>query len=311
VLIPELRKPFTDASQAVLGHARGDEVPLLPYRFYKSLRAEFQAAAHEQLVTLGFANLIGWMAYTIYDDFLDEEGEPLLLPVANVCLRELTLLFQNIVPQGNEFHAYVTAVMDRIDGANAWELTHRRLKKGEHGFSVPEVFAEDPGNTKLAERSLGHALGPLAVLSMGGCNPASSEAKSVERFFSQYIIARQLDDDAHDWVEDLSRGQLNSASVIVLTAWRAADATRTIVRPEDIPELQKLFWDELIVPIAEQMQYHVAEARRALAELTIMSDTTGLLRLLSPIERSAERVLREQRDTLAFLSVFSGAPPSG
>lgn len=73
-----------------------EDVALLSYFFNEALGENRKKVPREILVKLGLVNLYGWLAYTIYDDFLDEDGRPETLPVANVCLRELTIILSNI-----------------------------------------------------------------------------------------------------------------------------------------------------------------------------------------------------------------------
>jgi hypothetical protein len=76
-----LRAGFEAMATQVLADARGQEIPLLPTVFWQACGAP-PGVTEEQRRVLGTANVLGWMAYTVLDDFLDEEGKPPLLPVA-------------------------------------------------------------------------------------------------------------------------------------------------------------------------------------------------------------------------------------
>ncbi len=63
------------------------------------------------------------MAYTTYDDFLDGNGQPILLPSANMALRNLTNLQKQTLPENQAFQQEVRQIMDRMDAANTWEIS--------------------------------------------------------------------------------------------------------------------------------------------------------------------------------------------
>jgi hypothetical protein len=176
----------------------GDEachITLTPFFFSQALGNNGSRIGDELLTALGAVNLYGWIAYTIYDDFLDEEGDVAKLSVANVALREVTGVFESILP-GTGFVNYAHNVMDMIDSANTWEVTmaRNRIKKSDN---LKDIQLPDWGNLeKLSARSFGHALGSIALLYSLGFYDLSPEVKNLEKFFKSYLIAKQLNDDA-------------------------------------------------------------------------------------------------------------------
>jgi hypothetical protein len=91
------------------------QIILLPYFFKKSLGSFASSVTDECISNLGAANMFGWMAYTIYDDFLDGEGSVALLPVANICLRESDEIFRLILPKESGFAEFSKNIFDTID----------------------------------------------------------------------------------------------------------------------------------------------------------------------------------------------------
>ncbi|MFA5935930.1 MAG: hypothetical protein WC787_03700 [Patescibacteria group bacterium] len=261
-------------------------IPLMPALMTSGLLGG-EMIPDETLVRLGMANVYGWMAYTVYDDLLDGEGDPHALSTANSCLREVTSIYAMGFPEPS-FAGLVKEVMDNIDGANQWELVHCRDVTHLPDYGDYEM---------LALRSFGHALGPLAILYTLGYATSSPEMTAMNDFFKHYFIARQMNDDAHDWQEDLRRGQVNSVAAMILKG--------STIEADRFEELEVRFWHEVVQDVAAHILKHVGAAREALTALPI-KQTDAFEDLLAPVENAAQDAIHQQRETLAFLSTYTG-----
>lgn len=252
------------------------EIPLLSYHFARLLCTPHDIS-DDQIRLLSVANTLGWIGYSIYDKLLD--GEPLLsqLPLANACVRQVHQILHDVLP--NQY-PIVERILSGIDTATSWEHAHCKIG------NVP-----DYGDYHvLAEKSLGHALGPIMICMMQH-RPLQSEY--IEIFFRHYLIARQLHDDAHDWIEDLGNGFVNSVSA------------RMISITADIPLLQELFWEGIIDDVCADIMTHTASARTILKKVTVVTEVTFLEALLIPLEQSAQQALRERDSTRRFLKAIA------
>lgn len=294
---PELRDNTAAMLTDILGHDNDKQIILLP----QMTAHVFGLATDRQLLMqLAMVNLWGWMAYTIYDDFLDGEGRPSLLPSANVALRQLTAILGAIMPRNQVFHTEVTDILNRLDGANAWEVTHCRgvLKRGRL------YITELPDYTdywQLAERSLGHTIAGLGVLYAAHVPDQTVDA--LKQFFTQYLIARQLNDDAHDWQQDLSHGHVNAVGVRILRRWQAdrGSLEQGIDLKQEAENLNLIMWEHVIQEASADIDAHIASARQALKAFPQGSKTESFDRLLTPLERSARRALDERNNAIGFI----------
>ncbi|MFH1175680.1 MAG: prenyltransferase/squalene oxidase repeat-containing protein [bacterium] len=280
---------------------RDRQITLLPYLFKKSLKRGNEISS-DLAIQLGFANLLGWTAYTIYDDFLDLEGDSKMLSVANVALRELALIFGSLDISGVK--DFFTKIMDKIDSANGQEVSKCKLEN--FVFSEREnVFGD---YSILAEKSLGHCLGCVAILLKLGFKENSSEIKKLMDFFSHFLIARQLHDDAHDWEDDLRRGYVNSASALTLNEAGKArgkkENQKKIDLKKDLKHLQEIFWENTIIQICKLVLAHLKEAEICLSELTCLEDISIFKDFLANLKNSAKKTLRQQKDVKNFLNNF-------
>lgn len=298
----------TCALDVLKKHLQSDtdkQIVLMPYFFKISLGTQGRSISDSLLVCLGLANLYGWIAYTIYDDFLDNEGHVPHLPVANICLRELTRIFSNTLSNNETFPCFYNSILDRLEGANMWEVLNCRLhisnKKKHIQYIIPDY--SDP--RKLADRSLGHALGPLAILFELGYNDFSAEVAGIIDFFTYYLAARQLNDEAHDWEEDLRNGHVNAvAARIIAHAYEKNTSLKDL--EHDIGIFQELFWYEIVQDVCDEMTEYIKKAEASLEKLSIIEDSSLLQKFLDSVKSSVEKTRKERADSLLFIETFSG-----
>ena len=291
--------------EKIVARDAGRQITLLPSLFARSLGAEtYERVGRQALVDLGTVNLYGWLAYTIYDDFLDNEGDAELLPVANVCLQHLTLSLAAILPEDPDFAKTWKDVMNGIDAANAWEASHCRVLLKDGGFVLPVALSDFGDHTQLAARSFGHALGPIAVMHLAGRAGDAESMNAVRTFFRHFIIARQLNDDAHDWEDDLKKGMINSVSVGILDIWRTRNASVESVSFEsEGAALQAICWEEVMPGVCANILDHTDKAQEALKRLALPY-ADSMETLLDEPRSSAKKALHERAEALKFLQAY-------
>ncbi len=302
-----LEKDLEEQTRKILSKVikadKDKQIVLLSYFFKNSLSQKGENISNKMIKQLGLANLYLWMAYTIYDDFLDEEGDPKLISTANVCLREFTSIFNKILPLESKFYSFFHQIMDTLDSANTWEATHCRTLVSGSKLYLPENIPDYDNFNKLSERSLAHALGPAAILFSLGYTENSREVKNLILFFKHYLTARQLNDDAHDWEKDLKIGQINS---VVAEIFKKLEHQTVLNFEKDIAKLQRIFWFEMINDISNKVLEHVEAAKKSLKSISILTDISPLEKLLIPTENSAKKAIKKQKETVKFLEAYKG-----
>ena len=255
----------------------------------------------QTLEYLNRGSLEGWVAYTIYDDFWDQEGEPALLGVANVAVRRTIASFQEALPGSQTFHRLVITTLDRVDGATTWEVTHARAAL--RGEAIILESLPDYGNyAQLAERSWGHSLAAIGALMAAGYAADGLVVQQLQRFFHHFLIARQLCDDAHDWDDDLSHGRLTA--VVTLLLGYDNPPTGEIWAKGQRQQLQQRFWQQTIIEVAALVQTHTKAARLALVACSAVRDSRVLLGWLESIERSIRKALDERQEVERFMTTY-------
>ncbi|HSA83959.1 MAG TPA: class 1 isoprenoid biosynthesis enzyme, partial [Patescibacteria group bacterium] len=261
-------------------------IPLFPYLFYQTLGIEKEKIPPLVLEKLGMINIFGWIAYTIYDDFLDGEGNPVLLSIATFSLRAAIDVISSF--DNKEIQQLFFSAFDIVDAANAWEITHCRDR-----YHIPKRFP----SVKLAEKSFGHIVGPLAILILLGITKENKEYQYIKTFFIHFLIAKQLNDDAHDVFVDLKKEQITP--VVALLLKKASEKKK-----QTFSALRQLFWGEVIEEVCHLIYDHVKKARRALQQSSIIQDKTYLEEMVAVYEQAATTALEERNKTRAFLKSY-------
>lgn len=274
----------------ILKNDTTSQIPLMPYYFYQSIKNKNKKITKHILIQLCTANILGWIAYTIYDDFLDEEGNPLFLPTATIALRKLTSIYDTFSFKKKRIQKLFHSILNTIDNANTWEVDHCRIK---NGACINTNFEQ------LANKSIGHGMGPFTLLLLSGYTQESREFKLLYTFFKQYLITKQLNDDAHDWEEDLKKGHLTP--VLSLLLKKAEE--KGIVKK--IKNLRELFWREIIQEVCALIYDHAKKAKFSLRKLSVIIDPTMLELLLEKNVLSADKALEEQKEMNAFLQTYT------
>jgi hypothetical protein len=284
-----------------------------------SVAYEFRAALYESGRTvpadiaeqLSLANLYGWMAYKIYDDTLDGGNSSSLIPCANFFLRTLAEIYTSLGARNKGIRSLFNETMDRIDNAYAWEQKYCAISV-EEDDPLPQGLPPFGDYQILADRSIGHAMGPLAELLFVGCAADSEEYKNTELFFRHYLIARQLHDDAHDWADDLLRGRVNSIGALVVHHFQERHPHgENMPITKMIPALRKLFWEDILDSGARMIAFHITAAREAREKASFLADVDFMEDALRELETAARRAVKERDEALIFLNDYSASRPSG
>jgi hypothetical protein len=295
----DLRRTTLQALAKLAGSDNATEIIGLPEHFNRSLLKPLRPVSDSFLENLSLANLYGWLAYTIYDDFLDEEGQPGLLPAANVAMRNALQSFLGTLPANQPFQNIVRGVFNTIDGANAWELAFCRFKRQNDIIYIGKL-PDYENLSVLAERSLGHTLAPIAILSAQ--KTTGPPLRQTQRALSSYLIVRQLNDDLHDWQDDLSKGRITYVVARILSGLAIKPGDYNLLQL--LPEARTQFWYKTLPDACREMRRYVKFSRQALAQAGIFADTNVISRLLDGIEASIEDSLAQQGQAENFLKHY-------
>jgi hypothetical protein len=297
-----LRSGFDEIVQKIITADHSGEIRLVSSFFVESLSKEMRAFWHdEDIQALNKANFHTWIAYTIYDDFIDDEGSPSLLPVANTSHRKALAQYHAQAYGNGDARMLVDETFDRMDAANAWELQYCRFPVDARTITIG-TLPDYKDNTVLAERAGAHILGPLLV-ALRDTTISRQQYSHLRRGLEQYLIARQLNDDIHDWVKDLRAGQCSP--VVRFLLQEANIEAGSYASDELIESLQNTFWQSGLEKFSLEILEHTKAAEGYLRKSNVIKDDSIFIhKTLLPIEQSARKAMTKHRKEKSFLASY-------
>lgn len=282
----------------------GHQITLAPYLTYKALGSP-KTIKRPFLISLSAATACGWMAYSLIDDVVDASSNQNLLPLALILQREMMYRLNSTLSTTSRFPNLVRDTLDQMDKALQNEKSQFGLDSSnmDQPISQWQLPAPTP-DTTLSDRSIGHALGPIAVLIKAGHPYDSTEARALTQFFRHYLAARQLSDDAHDWLEDLHQGQINSVSLPLLQQAQKLPIGSHLFN-EIIPQLETLFWEQTIEQICDRITKQLDAAQVALEHCTSFVQPAVFHALISNERRTNDETLEQRFQARQFIATYS------
>jgi len=283
------------------------QMSLMAYYTRQALGEKGKKFSDELVAELGLANIFFWTAFIIYDDFWDEDeaANPRLLPTANLLARNYVDFFSSFLSAQTGFRDFFRELMDGLDAANTWETIHCRAKIQGSKFIIPASLPDyDDYDLKYRPAS-GHILGPTAMLVHLGYGLDSAETQNLISYFKNYLIAMQLNDDTHDWQEDMQRGHLSPVVTMMVRDWQNKYPDKKEIDLEkDLEELRQIFWFKTIVQVCETAILRTEKSRQALRAMTILENPAPLAHFIDITENVARKALDEQKKSTDFLREF-------
>lgn len=298
---PELKNNAARILKRILKRDKDMQIILLPYLIAGSAN---EGEIEDQVVReLSAISLWGWMAYTTYDDFIDEHPDRILLPTANLCMRRMLLKIIETLPKNHLFQAEAIQIIDYMDAANAWELANCRFSV-EQGVLRLNKLPGYKNYWQLANRSLGHTISGLGVLYALGFESNSLQMQALRKFFKHYLIARQLNDEAHDWEEDLRAGHVNAVATKILRKRLQISPLKSLDLDKEMAELRSIMWENVIASMSKKINFHVDQARLSLNSLAADFNIEPLNRTLDPVEAAAKESLYRRNQAQDFIAAL-------
>ena len=287
-------KPINGASQQehlnLKNSRQSQEISLLPLWFIKSLAIKLNKKYYNLAIDLGKANFYLWLAYKIYDDILDGESGVSLLPTANLFFKNFIVIFKK-QRLGYEWDKFLDQIINELENQNYQEFCVSQ-KYSKQTTVYPKSFNFKKEASCLYKKSMAHATGPLAILLKLKVDSSTKEFKTIFSFFKNYLNARQLDDDIHDWTADLKRKKI---SPVIIFLMKKID--NKIKNKEDLETLKRIMLNVALPEMSKQLSIFINNANNALRESILIKEPKYLQRLTSPIIENIAQT-EKQRDAL-------------
>lgn len=279
----------------------------MPLYMREALGSRGAMFSNTKVAELGVASAFFWTSFIAYDDFWDEDeaADPLHLPAANFMARHFIRTLTSTLPNNAAFTAYVHGMMDRLDAANAWEVAHCRMKVEEGDVLIPETLPAYEDFSIKFYPAAGQCLAPVLMMVELGYEIDGPEITALVDYFTHYLVAMQLNDDMHDWKEDLARGHISTAVAVLLLEWKRAYPERAgISLAADENELEELFWERVVDPLCTCVLERAERSRAALTKVGL-ENPEPLVRFIDAVEGSARHALQVRATGTELVAALS------
>ncbi len=295
--LPELAVSYLEKLKQTDKH---HHIALFSTHFAHSISAS--ATSPPLLQTLGEATIWGWLAYTTLDDVIDEMARPSLLPLSCTALSKLHSIYRHHFSTSPQFLELYDHLLHTMDAAMARELLLARATVTNNTLALPNSLPDYSDITVCAEKSIGHAIGPLAVLFDLGYDRYSQPVQLWLEFMHHYLTAKQLHDDAHDWEEDLKLGHLTP--VVMLLLEDLTPSSSVVLDEKALTKLRLRFWQYTIDEVSTLITEQLDQARQAITHNTVITKPQLWFSLLDKIDHSTQKALVERDNALQFIAQY-------
>lgn len=297
-LNPEIQKQGLKFLEKIISTDKHEEISQISTYILKSIVKSPSKDELELCQLLGAANIYAWMAYTIYDDFIDEEGDVNLLSLANIMHRHSYEIYRMHLPL---MKTLVNEHFDSVDNSNLWELNNCRAKIDNNYIILSRIPNYENG-LFLAERAIGHVLGPKVLIKNHSIHPAQESL--VYEAFNKYLIAKQINDDLSDWESDLRNGHLSFVVSKLLESSNVRSGRYEI--DELIVKLKSVFWRTVFQDCINISIKNIDESKKYLSNSNVFLDNNIFFeKVLQPLKLSLDKALRLHINEKQFLKTYA------
>jgi hypothetical protein len=232
--LPTLCGPFLEE---LLGGSFARIVALLP-----SWLTELLPVPEAAAMRLGAAQLFGWWHVALRDGVLDGQMTPDALLGGQLALLRALDIYRELGAMELPSWPRLAELERRAAAAYAREVASRPVA------GVVDRAALAPWGAELiAERGASLHFAAYVQMDLCGLSAADGRRAAIDGALRALVIARQIGDDAGDWLDDLRAGRLNYVSATLAQRVLAEDHTMalTVERLAGRHVGMEPFWDEL------------------------------------------------------------------
>ncbi|MFZ1249929.1 MAG: hypothetical protein WAR37_00545 [Candidatus Microsaccharimonas sp.] len=212
--------------------------------------------------------MLTWLAYSLYDHVIDEKTDILNVPIANILSRTAQDTYRKSGVRPED----ISKIFTITDTANIQEI-------------ITTIYNSTDQKLLLPERSIAHITGPLHIATLIDRRYYSKVYKAL----SYYCAARQLNDDLHDWVEDLHAGRITYVTSLLIEESDIDPSSLTLNRLTFL--LKRQFFETTLSRCLNEI-IELCHKSRSILESTILKEGSEFNgRFIRPIEDSAEKAL--------------------
>lgn len=283
---------------AVISADKYGEIQLLCSSFVVSLINKDTTIDATDLDT---ATIYAWIAYTLYDNCIDGDSSPDTIPVANFYHRKSLMGYLSFC-NSEQARATTKSYFNAIDYANAWEISNCRMSATHEYFTLSKI-PDYQSKEILFHRACAHALGPL-LLTAAINTVSKQQYRHLASFFKHYLIARQINDDLHDWKNDIKDGHCSYVVSFILRKTGLKPGVHSFKAV--IPLFESYLWRSGFRQLLKIQEMHSEKALRYLEKSSLLEiDSPFQAITIDPIIASIHKARQKVKNEKDFLKTFT------
>ncbi len=257
-----------------------------PLWFLSSLNKEDQAKIKPStLKKLMKGQSYLWNALNIYDDILDGSSNAQKLPMANKYFRNyLEIYYRLKLP--NDFYKHFNSLLRDIELANQEEFNQSKLETKNNLVKIPLKIPKFPSLEHLSRKSLALSSGPLALLYLVNSPELLERASGSISFFRYALAAKQLSDDAQDWLEDFQSGAITYPVSLII---KLAKESKIKLNLEKRPEIIYLLFAKIAPKISLEIKSLCLSARQEAKNINLEKNNQLIIKIIQPLEKAVSK----------------------
>jgi hypothetical protein len=306
---PILKTQLEAELNHIIHHFNSHFILLSPFYFAKSYLKNNELNS-KLLTTLGLANVWGWLGYTLLNKFTDQKQiQPKKLPLAIFAIHEFANIYTQQFNNNSAFLLQLNQVIATINTAVVWELSNARAKISQQVIFLPKKFPQYTPITIIAEKSLGHALGGLAIIYSHQKQAYYQTAQFWLEFMHRQLAVKQLNDDLHDWEDDLQNGLLSPVVSLVLQTF--SQDYPALIKHQKLEltavvwqKLRLVFWQKSLPSLIELASQQINLTRSLLKNEASLINKDFLHHSLDRLEKNNHKTLYWQNLAIEFIEHY-------
>lgn len=241
-------------------------------------------------------SFLGWSVYSLLDDVIDTETPVETAVIVQTLNRYLEGKIYRIaqILDKPEFLDYAHRVLNQVDAATYQEKMLMSFPPKTQTIRLKK-YTRFP---KPSEKSIAHVLAPIGVMMDLGYQLEGQEIQQLIQFFTHFLNAKQMNDDAHDWEDDLGLGILNSASIDLVKY-----SNGKINRGNALQNYQT-FWYQVMPKFERKILQELSHAEKIIQQMTFIDTPDFLKRLLTPLKKATQEASHQRKITTEFLANY-------
>lgn len=269
---------------------------LLPFYYLHSLKESYQERiTQDELVLITAAHSIGLISFTLQDSLCDRESLAHQIPYVSSGILAMSALLHSALYKQSTLED-IQSILHSMNQAllrETHDLQHRYLTREE-----------------LYLKSFGVVCGIITIVLIIGERFTYTEISHIKEFFKNYLNARQMLDDLHDWYDDLLNTIHTPVTQLLMEDFSQENLTGSTFPINFTTEkmhLHDTFWTVTFPKLMGPTYEFITAAESVIEKFELVSNRALFINLLEPIKHALSQAKTSATQHTEFIQAYEKA----